>query len=207
MCPASSKSTDSCASRSDHPLVVFLVGPTCCGKTDVAEKLVSCFGGSGIEASDFVKESIPERPRVLDRLRDIDRLFLENGEDFVARRLHDETRRRIVREGHKLVVVSGCRKRIERDVIAHEFNSLCIAIHAESSLRFRWSASRARVDSPPDYETFLRASAWEFSIGLGRLLFECDHILVNDGTIEELRERVRALVSAHTETRGSYHEP
>lgn len=163
------------------PPAIFVVGPTCTGKSEAGRCLNSA-GFRWIEPSKFLVEHVPLDLPLMDRLRTIDEFFRSNGPDYVAKRMLTEA----LAGPSQPLVITGCRQLVERDILAGRFRSVVIALHSSTRIRYERTMLRARRDLAPDYATFVRASAWEYSLGLGRLVYEADTIIENDRTLPDL---------------------
>lgn len=174
--------------RPSLPPAIFVVGATCSGKSEIG-RFLSTSGYMWIEPSKYVKEHIPIDIPLIDRLRAVDKFFQKEGADYVAKRLIAE----VLDAPFRPLVVTGCRQLVERDVLAEKFRTAVIALHSSTRTRFERATSRARKDVAPDFATFVQASAWEYSLGLGRLIWEADAILENEGSLEELQARLMRI--------------
>jgi dephospho-CoA kinase len=166
---------ESRATSQDARLAVFIVGPTCSGKSEAGSHL-SRKGFTWVEPSEFLKSKVPLDIPVLERLQMVERFFEDAGRDYVAKRLLSD-----IIDGDKQppFVITGCRQTIEVECLQTRLATLVIAVHSEDAVRFERSSSRARPDLAMNYETFIRATAWEYSIGLAKMIFEADDIIVN----------------------------
>lgn len=172
------------------PPAIVVVGPTCSGKSE-AGRMIQSLGFEWIEPG-LVKEYVPLEVPLLERLQRIDQFFEEHGDDAVAREILSRIESRDSRGTP--IVVTGCRKPVERDVLRQAFRPRVLALHCSDRTRFARSQARVRADSPSDYETFLRASAWEYAIGLGRLVLEADALVANDQSLSHLRSSLERIV-------------
>lgn len=173
------------------PFVVFVVGPTCCGKTE-AGKHLERLGFTWIEPSQYIKKQIPLDVPILTRLKMTETFFERVGRDFVARQLLAQ----VLDCGHSgPFVVTGCRQPIEVQLLRPQFRVLVIALHADDSTRFARCSARARSDASVDFETFLRATAWEYSIGLAKIIEGADRILMNNGPVSDLQQAIETIVT------------
>ena len=94
-----------------------------------------------------------------------------------------------------VVVIEGCRSIAEIDVFddfAEEVKIICV--HSAPNVRFNRLRNRGRDDAPQKWATFRERDLREISVGLGAVIALSDIMLINEGTIEELRELARAIV-------------
>ncbi len=94
----------------------------------------------------------------------------------------------------QIVVIEGCRSLSEVDVF-REFSEdvVIICVHSSPSTRFSRIQSRGRADAPPDYATFRERDVREISVGIGGVIALADIMLVNEGLLAELQERIRHI--------------
>ncbi|UCE10388.1 MAG: AAA family ATPase [Candidatus Thorarchaeota archaeon] len=96
-----------------------------------------------------------------------------------------------------IVVIEGCRSIDEIDVFDDYASQLTIVcIHSSPSTRFARLRKRARDDAPPDWSTFRERDLREISVGLGGVIALADKMIVNEGSIEELRRISTELAEA-----------
>ena len=113
--------------------------------------------------------------------------------------------------GGPVAIATLCKKRIEKDskspfvVIdgirnVNEFlefkklgKSVLVAIHATPARRFKFLQARARSDSPKSFQSFEGRDRRELSVGIGEAIALADEVIVNSGTLDELRSKVAEL--------------
>lgn len=89
----------------------------------------------------------------------------------------------------RIIVIEGCRSLAEVDVFDNYAETLTIvSVHTSPSTRFTRLKSRGRDDAPLEWESFRERDLREISIGLGGVIAMSDIMLINEGTIEELRK-------------------
>jgi dephospho-CoA kinase len=72
--------------------------------------------------------------------------------------------------------------------------ALLVSVHASPSRRFRFLQSRARSDSPSSLESFEGRDRRELSVGIGEAIALADEVMVNQGSIDELRNQALVLL-------------
>jgi dephospho-CoA kinase len=94
-------------------------------------------------------------------------------------------------------IVDGCRGKAELDVFRREFNDnvLVIAIHSSPHTRFERLRTRDRNDAPRNWNDFMQRELRELGWGLGKVIALADIMIVNEGTLDQFRERVRKALS------------
>jgi dephospho-CoA kinase len=117
----------------------------------------------------------------------------EGGESAVARRCVEKLQST---EGDGFVV-DGIRSIAEVDVFGETFDVVLIAVHASQGTRYSRLMGRGRTDDPADREAFRERDLRELGFSLGWSIALADHMIVNEGTLEDfelsfegLRERL-----------------
>jgi dephospho-CoA kinase len=172
-------------------LAVFIVGPTCSGKSEAGSHLARQ-GFTWIEPSKCLKDKVPLDIPVLERLQMVERVFEQAGKDCVAKWLLSEI---VGGDKQSPFVITGCRQKIEVECLRPQLATLVIAVHSEDAIRFQRCSNRARPDLAIDYETFIRATAWEYSIGLAELILEADDLIVNNGSMLDFHHAIERSAS------------
>lgn len=91
----------------------------------------------------------------------------------------------------KVVVIDGIRSLHEvKEFKRHFPNFTLIAIQTSPETRFQRLFKRRRSDDPRTWETFIERDTRELSVGLGDVIATADHIIVNEGTEEQLKRNV-----------------
>jgi len=91
-----------------------------------------------------------------------------------------------------IVVVDGVRSMHEVREFRKEFPEFrIVAVHASPKTRFRRLLKRNRSDDPKDLKTFVDRDRRELSVGIGEVIALADHMIVNEGTKEQLRKELR----------------
>ena len=170
------------------PLAVLVVGATCSGKSE-AGRFLSHRGFRWIEPSKYLVQHVPLGMPVLERLNAVDRFFRDHGADYVAKKMLAE----ILQDPSFPVVVTGCRQPIERDILNGPFHTVVVGLHSSTRTRYERSKRRTRGDAAIDFPSFVRASAWEYALGLGRLIFESDEVIENEVSLTDLHFRLQEL--------------
>jgi dephospho-CoA kinase len=173
--------------------LVIVTGMPGAGKSEVAE----AFKNAGIRViimGDVIRDEA--RSRGLEPSPEITKQIMlelreQNGMGAVALRCVN----RLKAMEEDVVVVEGCRSIAEVDVFDDFADEVTITgVHAPPKLRYERLCKRCREDAPPSWEVFRERDLRELSVGLGGVIALSDIMLVNDGTLEALRERSRQLV-------------
>jgi dephospho-CoA kinase len=98
--------------------------------------------------------------------------------------------------GGDLVAIDGTRGPDEIRAFKNAFGAdlQVVAIHASPKTRFGRLKARARADSPAVQSEFDKRDRRELDWGLGDAIALADHMVVNEGTLEELKSQVDALL-------------
>ncbi|HDI86682.1 MAG TPA: hypothetical protein ENF83_04680 [Candidatus Korarchaeota archaeon] len=180
---------------------VMLVGLPGCGKSAVASILRDEIGYEVIDMSDLVKEEARRRGRGVDReslRRTGEELRREMGRSAVAKlvlRRIRELEGEAPRPGY---VISGIRNQEEVDEIKAAFGdeAVCVAIHTPKRLRYLRMLRRGRRGfDAPTMEEMERQDRREVEFfRMGEPFILADELIVNSGSLEELRSRALAVV-------------
>jgi len=93
------------------------------------------------------------------------------------------------------VVVDGVRSLHEIAEFKKRFQKFTlIAIHASPDTRFERLFQRKRSDAPQDWRTFVERDLRELGVGLGGAIATADHMIVNEGTKDELKRNIRRVL-------------
>ena len=101
----------------------------------------------------------------------------------------------LVDSAGELVLIEGIRSLHEVEAFRERYGRLhLIAVHSSPRTRFKRLIARGRPDDPSDWEEFCKRDKTELSVGIGSAIALADHVLVNEGPVEELREEARRLL-------------
>ena len=94
----------------------------------------------------------------------------------------------------KLIIIDGIRNVNEFIEFRKLGNALLIAVHTSPLRRFNFLKERGRTDSPSDFKSFEARDRRELSVGVGEAIALADDILVNSGTLAELKTSAAKLL-------------
>ncbi|MEM1831309.1 MAG: hypothetical protein QXJ97_07260 [Desulfurococcaceae archaeon] len=96
---------------------------------------------------------------------------------------------------------------VERSVVGFVElgDAVVVAVHASPRTRYERLRARRRPGNPETYEEFKRRDMVELGFGLSSVIALADHVIVNEGSIEETRECVRRILEHLVVTHGSNH--
>jgi len=173
--------------------LLLITGMPGSGKTTAA-RYIEDYGFRVLTMGDVVREEAerrglkPTRETLSTLAEELRRM---EGGDAIARRCIE--RIKALKAGG--VVVDGVRSLEEVEAFRREFgDATLIAIHASPRTRFERLMRRGRVDDPVDWDEFHRRDLKELELGLGSSIAMADIIIINEGTLENLRREVEKLL-------------
>jgi len=101
----------------------------------------------------------------------------------------------LIEKAGQLVLIEGIRSLHEVEAFQERYGRLrLIAVHSSPKTRFKRLKARGRPDDPSNWEEFCERDKTELSVGIGSAIALADFVLVNEGSIEELKEGARELL-------------
>jgi dephospho-CoA kinase len=115
--------------------------------------------------------------------------------------------------GGPVAIAHLCKQRIERDSKSNfvlidgirnvneylEFKKLgkavLVSIHVSPERRFKFLQARARADSPASFQSFEGRDRRELSVGIGESIALADEVIINYGSVEDLKKDVSNLLT------------
>ncbi len=154
-------------------LLFVICGPSCAGKTTLAEYLAEHYGYYHIEASDFMYLSYYQRHGVS---------AITNIGDFAEQALREQPEivaEKIIQNIHSNksmpvpVIVTGFRSPMEIDWFCYHYSGKSaieiVYITADEAIRYSRSLTRRREGEAEDLETFVRRDTQQAAMGLSEL--------------------------------------
>ena len=115
----------------------------------------------------------------------------EDGPEVLARRCIPKIRA----SDSSVVIIDGIRSMHEVQEYRKEFPKMRVmAVHASPKTRFRRLTKRGRSDDPQDWTTFVERDQRELGVGLGDVVATADLVVINEGTIEDFKNKLRYLL-------------
>ncbi len=174
-----------------HKKVVGITGPPGAGKTEVA-RVAQQLGFGYIRMGDVVIEEVRRRGLAVteENVGKVANELRKSGADAIARLCLPKARRM------EKVVIDGIRGVSEVELFRREFgNSFkLIAVWARQGTRFRRVCGRGREDDARDWERFLQKDMRELGWGLGGAMLAADFLIVNEGSLEELKRNAESIL-------------
>jgi len=95
----------------------------------------------------------------------------------------------------RIVGVDGIRSLHEVEEFRKHFpNFILIFIHSSPKTRYQRLFRRRRSDDPKSWETFMERDLRELGIGMGAVIAAADHMIVNEGTIAQLKKKIQQVL-------------
>jgi len=157
-------------------LIICITGMPLAGKT-LAASFAKEKGFHVISMGDKVREiSKGEASKFIFEIRE------RKGRDVIARMCEEE-----IRKVNKDVVIEGIRNMEEIEYFKKLGDVKIIAIHASPKTRFKRGINRGREDDPKNFDDFKKRDERELNLGIGNVIALADYVVVNEGTVEELK--------------------
>ena len=116
------------------------------------------------------------------------------GMDIWARRCL----KRIVEEmkGREILVIDGIRNIEEVETFKKSIKDfILVAIHASPSIRYERLMKRGREDDSSKLEDLKKRERREMAWGIGNVIAMADIVIINEGSKEEFRKKIREILS------------
>ena len=170
--------------------LIVVAGMPGAGKEEFLNVAVS-MGIPFIRMGDLVREMYPKRgpedkDLALGQFASIERE--RHGYNIWAKRA-------LERMDGDIYLIDGCRSMDE----VKAYRSLTddvniVAIHTPPMMRYARLVKRQRDDAPKNMEEFEARDAREMGWGLAEAIVLSDHLIVNDGSLEEFRKKAEAYL-------------
>jgi len=106
---------------------------------------------------------------------------------------------KIVNTSADIVLVDGIRSLHEVDEFKKSFSRFAlIAVHSSPETRFGRLFRRRRSDDPEGWGVFVERDLRELSVGQGSVIAMADHMIMNEGTLEEFKTKIGEVLEAAT---------
>lgn len=172
-------------------MIIGVAGPMGAGKTTVAD-LLKQEGFEKTSLSDALRDELKRRGAEITRnaLRSVgDELRLKFGRDVLARRALEK----VDRFGGDWVIESV---RLPEEAEAIRERGIMIGVVAPDKTRYGRIAIRKRdkEEEAMSFDAFVKQDERDRKVGIDEALEICDYLLENDGSIEDLKKRLEALL-------------
>ena len=95
-----------------------------------------------------------------------------------------------------VVLIDGIRGDAEIEVFKKAFGDdlVLVGIHTSPKTRYERIKQRNREDTTITWEAFKKRDLRELGWGIGNAIAQCDHVIINEGTLKEFQKDVRILL-------------
>jgi dephospho-CoA kinase len=95
-----------------------------------------------------------------------------------------------------MILIDGIRGDEELEVFKKSLKQdmILIGIHTSPKIRFDRIKSRARSDATMTWEEFQKRDEREIGWGIGNAMALCEHMIINEGTLDEFKDKIRNLL-------------
>ncbi len=178
-------------------MLIGVTGTMASGK-DTTSAYLQEKGFFHFSLSDAIRAECDKRglPKDRDTLRNLgNELREKQGADILAK-MAIET---LAAQGAKNAVITSIRNPEEIKLLKKQGNFIFLAVNAPVELRYERAKSRHRESDFIDFETFKNQEEAEMAGGPGKqnlaeVIKMADHILINDGTVEDLRKKINNII-------------
>ena len=177
--------------------VIGTVGMPGCGKSVISQILKEKLNSFYIVMGDVIREEVMKEG--LEPTPDNVQMIMvtireREGNDIVAKRCIEKLKG--YEEKCEWAIIEGLRGLEELTTFRKHLNFLLIAVHASPSTRFNRLKQRGRTDDPKNREMFDKRDLTELKVGIGSVIALADHILVNEGSKEDLSSKIDQLLES-----------
>jgi len=172
--------------------LICLTGMPGAGKTVVAE-VARSIGLKVYSMGDIVREEVLKEKGGLS-WEDIKRVMFELREKEGPRAIAKRVLRYMINENWNVAVVEGVRSLDEVEEFKSVGKVIILAIHSSPIDRYMRLKKRAREGDPRSFEEMRERDLKELSLGLGNVIALADYVIVNDGGLEEFKNKARKVL-------------
>ncbi|MEM0148842.1 MAG: AAA family ATPase [Candidatus Micrarchaeaceae archaeon] len=178
-------------------MIIGLTGMPGSGKSEVA-KILEKRGFKALEMGNVIREEMKKRgiPMTNKNMRAFAIEFTQNRRTIVAQYMLRDIKMMKGRD----FVISGVKRMEEvaylKKHIPKKAGFVVVAVTAPEMVRYARMKARSRPDDPLKLADFRFRDRKELSMGLGSVIRNADYVLLNTGTIAELRKNVDRLLAA-----------
>jgi dephospho-CoA kinase/inosine/xanthosine triphosphate pyrophosphatase family protein len=187
------------------PRLFIVCGPSCAGKTTLAEYLGRHYGYYHVEASDFMYRAYYRRHGTNSKVAigDFAEQVLEEEPDIVARQILENIGEHV----QTPVVVTGFRSSAEIDWFSSNYAGIYsiepLYVTASESIRYARAMLRGREGEASERDEFVRRDDQQRAMGLSELERRLkDNTLKNDGSFPEYFSKFEKKYSPDPTTYG-----
>jgi dephospho-CoA kinase len=177
-----------------EPQILLVIGNKCAGKTTLSDYLAGRDGVMVFEASSVLRQLASEAEESVDTADDAFNFLREHGLDCVA----EAIAKYLGRAKANLNVITGLRTVEEIFLLAKRFpQARVVLIDSDERTRFERHLRRARDTGVRSFSDFQKQDEKQAAFGALRVGTEiATDTIRNDGSVEQYRAKIDALVSA-----------
>lgn len=124
-------------------------------------------------------------------------VMIKLRDEFGSTVIADRCVRKIEQLKASQVVIDGARSEEEITTFQKAFEAITVvAVHAAPRVRFNRLLQRQRADDALTWEIFQDRDARELNVGLGRIIAKADVMFINEGHVDDLKEKVQRLLKS-----------
>ncbi len=179
-------------------MLIGVTGTMASGKDSVSDYLKEK-GFFHFSLSDAIREECDKRGLQKDRdtLRNLGNKLREEQGDSILAKLAIEA---ITARGAENTVITSIRNPEEVRLLKKQGAFIFLAVDAPVELRYERAKNRHRESDFVDFETFKKQEEMEMAGGQGKqnlaeVIKMADHVLINDGTVEDLRKKINNILN------------
>ncbi|MEB3780288.1 MAG: AAA family ATPase [Desulfurococcales archaeon] len=185
----------------DILLLIAVTGMPGSGKSSVAKAIAEILGAEVYVMGDVVRREVARRGLELNT-RNLEAVASElrrlYGRSAVAKLLLEELRGLEA----EYTVIDGLRGREEAEVF-RSLGGLCIvAVHSSPLTRYRRLLARGRRDDIRGWDDFRLRDERNIEFGIGEVIALADYMIVNEGSLEDLRKASERVAVAIRDGKG-----
>jgi dephospho-CoA kinase len=180
-----------------HKIVIGVAGMPGAGKTEIS-RVANETGCALVFMGDVIREEANLR-RLEPTPENIGSIMLklreEEGSTVVAKKCIPK----IISANADVVLVDGVRSLNEVQEFKKSSSDFSlIAVHSSPETRFKRLFRRKRSDDPNGWEIFLERDLRELCVGQGNVMVMSDYMIVNEGTLDDYKAKIREVLEAAT---------
>jgi dephospho-CoA kinase len=174
-------------------IVVGLTGMPGAGKGVVVEVAKEA-GYDVVVMGDVIREETKKRGLELNP-QNVGKVMLQLREESGATVIAQKCVPKIVQQTRSKIVVDGLRSYAEAELFMANFSKFTlVTVHAAPEVRFQRLHARGRSDDSSSFEVFHERDMRELNVGMGVAIALSQVVIVNDGSIDEVKCRAKAVL-------------
>ncbi|MCW4025415.1 MAG: AAA family ATPase [Candidatus Bathyarchaeota archaeon] len=174
-------------------LVIGLTGMPGAGKSIVVQATKD-WGYNVVVMGDVIREETRNRGLELTP-QNVGKVMLQLREESGPNVIAQKCVPKIAAQNNHKIIIDGLRSYAEAEVFMANFaNFVLVTVHAPPQLRFERLNARGRSDDSPSFEVFHERDMRELGVGMGAAIGLSEYVIVNDGTIDEVKCKAKAVL-------------